>query len=190
MTFLKTKEAAQQLAVSETTVRRWVSLFPSAFPKDMFGHYIFDDEALDKLKRIKSELEEGTGLPDIKLPPSQEPLLLSPSLQPANSAAAPSSSSITEEPEPLLIRLGQLESSLSHKADEVVTFQLLHHRQEMEEIRQTLAQLSASVETLYAALQNAAVSRPPSEFLPDLPSAATGRRTKKKRMLRTIFPFL
>ncbi|GLX67297.1 MerR family transcriptional regulator [Paenibacillus glycanilyticus] len=68
MTLLKTKEAAQQLVVSETTVRRWVSTFQASFRKDMFGHYIFDAPAMDKLRRIKSQLDSGTALYDIKIP--------------------------------------------------------------------------------------------------------------------------
>jgi|GEM_PF-3918049 hypothetical protein len=67
MTLLKTKEAALQLAVSETTVRRWVSTFPASFRKDMFGHYIFDVPAMDKLRRIKGQLDSGTALYDIRL---------------------------------------------------------------------------------------------------------------------------
>ncbi|TCM92879.1 DNA-binding transcriptional MerR regulator [Paenibacillus sp. BK033] len=67
MTLLKTKEAAHQLAVSETTVRRWVSTFPASFRKDMFGHYIFDTPAMDKLRKIKGQLDAGTALYDIRL---------------------------------------------------------------------------------------------------------------------------
>lgn len=67
MTLLKTKEAALQLAVSETTVRRWVSTFPASFRKDMFGHYIFDAPAMDKLRKIKGQLDSGTALYDIRL---------------------------------------------------------------------------------------------------------------------------
>ncbi|WP_336775962.1 MerR family transcriptional regulator [Paenibacillus sp. MMO-58] len=67
MTLLKTKEAALQLAVSETTVRRWVSTFPASFRKDMFGHYIFDTPAMEKLRKIKGQLDSGTALYDIRL---------------------------------------------------------------------------------------------------------------------------
>lgn len=68
MTLLKTKEAAQQLVVSETTIRRWVSTFPASFRKDMFGHYIFDAPAMNKLRQVKGQLDAGTALYDIKLP--------------------------------------------------------------------------------------------------------------------------
>ncbi|MUT64794.1 MerR family transcriptional regulator [Paenibacillus sp. NEAU-GSW1] len=186
MTLLKTKEAAQQLAVSETTIRRWVSLFPSSFPKDMFGHYIFDDAALEKLRRIKTELEEGIGLPDIKLPKAGTQTL---TLEP-QTAALPQQTAplIPEASESLLIRISRLEASLSHKADEVVSFQLMHHRQELEDIRQTLAQLAASVEALYIPIQNSAAALA-SESAAASPAPAGGR-SKRKRMLRAIFPFL
>lgn len=182
MTLLKTKEAAQQLAVSETTIRRWVSLFPSSFAKDMFGHYIFDEPALDKLQMIKARLEEGTGLYDIKLPVLDESTA-TPMPVPAAAAAVPAA---YEESESLLIRLNRLETSLSHKADEVVSFQLLHHREELNEIRQTLGQLAASLEMLQPVLkQYGAVMEAASK--PHQPSAD---RPKRRTLFRAIFPFL
>ncbi|MFF2482264.1 MerR family transcriptional regulator [Paenibacillus sp. NPDC058071] len=181
MELLKTKEAAMRLAVSETTVRRWVSLFPSSFPKDRFGHYLFDEAALEKLRQIKSELEGGTGLPDITL---EETASVSPVAWPPSPALSRTASAYTAaaaEPETLLIRISQLEDALSHKADEVVSFQLLHHRQEMEEIRQTLAQLAASVEALYLPLRQTAAGATVTDKVKLAEVPASGRGSKKRR---------
>lgn len=174
MTLLKTKEAALQLAVSETTIRRWVSLFPSSFHKDMFGHYIFDEQAIDKLRRIKIELEEGTILHDIKLAPLN-PLL-----------AGPYPVTEFREPETLLIRINRLEASLSNKADEVVSFQLLHHRKELEDMRHTLSQLVATMEMLQTPLlqQSAAIEQM------NTPPISAGNRRKRRGVFRILFPFL
>ncbi|WP_311291792.1 MerR family transcriptional regulator [Paenibacillus glycanilyticus] len=335
MTLLKTKEAAQQLVVSETTVRRWVSTFPASFRKDMFGHYIFDASAMEKLRKIKGQLDSGTALYDIRLLSlaeeetlaavaaevmgtagavdqsqadrpaaktddsnklvvdaagnvhaavagaasegtsgigrgggagalvvdsagnvhaagasgakvnngaagragalvvdsagnvhaaggtavtgeagskasaeitaglqhaaaatevaggvSARPVTPSPDspavkLQEASQATVPSapirpSSSIIDEPDPMLERLNAIEAALSQKADEVVTVQLLHHRKELEELRKSLTELAADIEALRSPLQQAADKAADS-------SESDGKR--KKRGFRSFFFF-
>ncbi|WP_054026124.1 MerR family transcriptional regulator [Bacillus sp. FJAT-28004] len=168
MALLKTKEAAQLLTVSETTVRRWVSQFPSSFHKDMHGHYTFDETALDKLHLIKRELEDGSSLQAINLSPDlPDPLPLTPP-PPAY-----------EDREELLNRLSRLETSLSQKADEVVTYQLLSHRQELDELRHILTQLTRSMDALQLPQQHIAAA-----------SLSATDRNKRRKLLRILFPFL
>ncbi|WP_435168567.1 MerR family transcriptional regulator [Paenibacillus glycanilyticus] len=324
MTLLKTKEAAHQLAVSETTVRRWVSTFPASFRKDMFGHYIFDTPAMEKLRKIKGQLDSGTALYDIRLlslaeeeslaavavevmgtaepaPPvaAERPssksddsgkLLVdakgnvvaadglvgaaagvgraggvvdnagnlhlvggsSPMGAGANltgrssigalvvdsagnvyaagsgegaqgaeataeiatglqhaaasvdaaqspagsvsqssvatqvivpSAPVHSSSSVTDELDPMLERLNAIEAALSQKADEVVTVQLLHHRKELEELRRSLTELAATIEALRTPQQELLA------FGESAKAAAENEGKRKKRGLRSFFFF-
>lgn len=165
MALLKTKEAAQLLAVSETTVRRWISQFPSSFGKDTLGHYAFDETALHNLQLIKQELEEGISLQDINLSPVPQGL----------QASAP----VYEDREELLHRLSRLEASLSQKADEVVTYQLLSHRQELDELRLVLTQLTASMDALQYPEQHIAAASLPAKD-----------RTKRRKLISILFPFL
>ncbi len=67
-------------------------------------------------------------------------------------------------------RLDQLERQLEQKADDVVSIQLLHHRQEMEEI---VARLTA-LEQLVARLEQQLNTRPPAPHEPP-------EETKQKR---------
>ncbi|SFE85859.1 MerR HTH family regulatory protein [Paenibacillus catalpae] len=328
MTLLKTKEAAHQLAVSETTVRRWVSTFPASFRKDMFGHYIFDAPAMDKLRQIKGQLDSGTALYDIRLLSLAEeealaavaaevmgtngavdtaadgsagqsddsvklvvdeagnvhapgstgvgrgggagalvvdsagnvhaaggsivvkgtagisrggagalvvdsagivhaaggnavsgeagakasaeitagyqhaaaaadvagarPVNLLPvgpavQSQDVSQAIVPSapfrpSTSLIDEPDPMLERLNAIENALSQKADEVVTVQLLHHRKELEELRKSLTELAATIEAL----------RTPQQELAAFGKASPSHEEdgkRKKRGFRSFFFF-
>ncbi|ACS99017.1 MerR family transcriptional regulator [Paenibacillus sp. JDR-2] len=330
MTLLKTKEAAHQLAVSETTVRRWVSTFPASFRKDMFGHYIFDTPAMDKLRKIKGQLDSGTALYDIRLlslaeeetlaavaaevmgtaeaapsvvaerpasksddsgklavasrnipvsnevvgagvgraggfvdnagnlhtvggnsstgaaanpigrsgvgalvvdsagnvyaaggeaeaqgaeasaeittglqhaaaaidvtagdrvsPAAQSPVESASQSSKASQVIVPSapvhpSSSLIDEPDPMLERLNAIEAALSQKADEVVTVQLLHHRKELEELRKSLTELSATIEALRTPQQELLA------FGESAKAAAENEGKRKKRGLRSFFFF-
>jgi chromosome-anchoring protein RacA len=170
MALLKTKEAAQLLTVSETTVRRWVSQFPSSFHKDMHGHYTFDETALDKLHLIKQELEDGSSLQAINLSPDSPD---SPDLLPLTPPTP-----AYEDREELLNRLSRLETSLSQKADEVVTYQLLSHRQELDELRHILTKLTASMDALQLPQQHVAAA------------SLSADRNKRRKLFRILFPFL
>jgi chromosome-anchoring protein RacA len=134
--FVKTKDAAELLGVSQTTIKRWASHFPAFFQKDMNGHYAFFDKQLSLLIFIKDRVDQGDPLDQITLPthPVLEPL------KPFNS--------ITTPMDDMLSRLREVERSLGQKADEVVSAQVLQHRGELEELRQVVAQLAASVETI------------------------------------------
>ncbi|KQO18581.1 hypothetical protein [Paenibacillus sp. Leaf72] len=165
MNLLKTKDAARQLAVSETTIRRWVALFPASFSKDMFGHYIFDEPALEKLQSVKTKLEAGELLHEMTLPELAQTVGVTGLQQMAAGAAgaaipfpafSPEETKIKIESawdfknpqEELAERLERIEGTLARKADEVIGVQLLHHREELEEIRQTLNQLAASLSSM------------------------------------------
>ncbi|WP_372663474.1 MerR family transcriptional regulator [Cohnella sp.] len=133
---LKTKDAAELLGVSQTTIKRWASHFPSFFHKDRNGHYALSDKQISLLIYIKDRVEQGDSLDQITLPtnPVLEPL------KPFDSLTTPMDDMIS--------RLREVERSLEQKADEVVSAQVLQHRVELEELRQVVAQLAASVETM------------------------------------------
>ncbi|ANY66170.1 hypothetical protein BBD42_06620 [Paenibacillus sp. BIHB 4019] len=170
MNLLKTKDAARQLAVSETTIRRWVALFPASFSKDMFGHYIFDEPALEKLQSVKTKLEAGELLHEMTLPELAQTVEVTglqqmaagaagvgavgaaipfPAFSPEETKSKIESAWDFKNPqEELAERLERIEGTLARKADEVIGVQLLHHREELEEIRQTLNQLAASLSSM------------------------------------------
>ncbi|SFE76248.1 chromosome-anchoring protein RacA [Paenibacillus algorifonticola] len=199
MNLLKTKDAARQLAVSETTIRRWVALFPASFSKDMFGHYIFDEPALEKLQSIKTKLEAGELLHEMTLPELAQTVDPTGLQQAAAGAAAhfptfnldeakskiESAWDFKNPQEELAERLERIEGTLSRKADEVIGVQLLHHREELEEIRQTLNQLAASLSSMQER------NKQLSSLVAVQPAAACMERKphKKKTLFRLPFSF-
>lgn len=145
MDILKTKDAAELLSVSQTTVKRWASAFPDFFPKDKFGHYIFTEQELNLLRHIQDRINQGDTLEGLVLPVekpmhSGEPALSAQPAQPGQ--PAPGGSAMNH----IAARMDHLEHALERKADEVVSIQLLQQRKELEELRQRVAQLAAALE--------------------------------------------
>lgn len=143
MESVKSKEAAISLNVSQTTIKRWASYYPTVFRKDRFGHYMFNERDLELLGLIKSAIERGETMEQIKLPvPGSE----QPRLHEAFLETAASSELLRTADDDVLTRILQMERRLDQKADEVVNAQILQHREELEELRRMIEQLAASVE--------------------------------------------
>lgn len=178
MDIVKTKDAADLLSVSQTTIKRWVSTFPNLFPKDRSGHYIFSEQEINLLMYIKDRISHGETLDSIKLTDNQQPLK---SLQ---DSSYPNPDKPLEE---VLSRIVYIERSLDQKADEVVSVQLLKQREEIEELRQVVKQLAASIETI----------QKPSSKIHSLrdevhPAASSRLQSppRKRGLLRSFFSFL
>lgn len=174
MSLMKTKEAAELLGVSVTTVKRWASHYSSDFRKDPLGHYVFSRREIGLLQYIQERIEQGGTLERIVLPGgSPSPTdRASPVFAPEGSAE-------------WLSRLAEVERSLDQKADEVVSAQVRQHRAELDELRRTIAQLAASVETLQKQAQPTDEQIGPEIRLqaahpPVVPA-------KKRKLFRTFF---
>ncbi|MHA6531688.1 hypothetical protein [Paenibacillus sp. BAC0078] len=179
MEILKTKDAAELLSVSQTTIKRWAAMFPNSFPKDRFGHYIFSKHEISLLESIKDRITHGEALESIHLTPvndGQQPKLLQESRV----------SYTQDKPmEDMLSRINDIERSLDHKADEVVSFQLLQQREELEDLRQMIKQLAVSLETI----QNGQSPTPYSELHP-VAAVKLSTPPRKRGLLRSFFSFL
>ncbi|WP_019914677.1 MerR family transcriptional regulator [Paenibacillus sp. HW567] len=175
---LKTKDAAELLSVSQTTIKRWAAMFPDFFPKDRFGHYIFTEQEISLLESIKDRITHGEALERIHLNPADG--------GPPKSLQEKPLPPTQEQPlEDMLSRIKDIERSLDHKADEVVSFQLLQQREELEDLRQMIKQLAVSLETI----QN---SQSPSPYAELHPVAAVKLTTppRKRGLLRSFFSLL
>jgi chromosome-anchoring protein RacA len=115
---LKTSVVAKRLGVSAKTIQRWVKKYDIPCEKNEAGHYVFDEQAVTKLEKIKF-----LGVDE------QE-------------------NEQVEQIEKIHGRLNQLEQKIDQKADDVVSFQLLQHRKEMEEMLQQLQQLEQRLANL------------------------------------------
>jgi len=178
MSSLKTKDASERLGVSQTTIKRWASHYPSSFRKTPLGHYVFSQREFALLQYIKGRIEQGATLEQIALPgPPAEEAARDPA--PADLYAA--------EARELQRRISEVERSLEQKADEVVSAQVRQHRTELDELRRSVAQLAAAVETLRspppanAALPESEPFRAPA--LPEEPALPK----RKRKLFRTFF---
>ncbi|WP_028610104.1 MerR family transcriptional regulator [Paenibacillus harenae] len=175
---LKTKDAADLISVSQTTIKRWASTFPDCFQKDRFGHYIFSEHDIGLLKHIKERIDHGDHLDSIHLNGDKK--------RPASRQEETPPHADASAAEELLTRIEQVERSLQQKADEVVSVQLRGQREELEELRQMIVQLAAAVETI----QTPSVRNRPVHDETH-PAAAKPQASPKKRgLLRSIFTFL
>ncbi|MBW7456586.1 MerR family transcriptional regulator [Paenibacillus sepulcri] len=172
MDVLKTKDAAAALGVSQTTVKRWVSMFPAHFIKDRFGHYIFTDQDISRLRYMKERIDQGESLDQLEL----ESAACKEAVEPES--VMDSAAGYSDE---VLLRIQQVEHLLSQKADDVVSMQVLQHRKELEDLNRIVNQLMESVQQLENKWTR---SRPLDKeiHLPDLQS-----HRKKRSLLRSLF---
>ncbi|MFC4598280.1 MerR family transcriptional regulator [Cohnella hongkongensis] len=214
---LKTREASERLGVSQTTVKRWASHYPSSFRKDPLGHYVFSQREFGLLQYIQSEIERGQTLEQISLPAAPAPVhhaaaaeaprlaeRTSSSLWPVPHAVAaeapPSSSSgvTADDKKELLARMVEIERILDQKADEVVSAQVRQHRTELDELRRIVARLSAAVEALQSRAAAMVETARGEEMRltaahPALPSASQSAPKsaalpeRKRKLFRTFF---
>ena len=178
MNALKTKDAAELLSVSQTTIKRWISSFPTFFPKDRFGHYIFTDKEISLLRHIKDCVDHGEALDVIDLNASPQPPQPLEDKNPTHSY----DHSLGD----MMSRIHNIERSLDQKADEVVSIQLLQQREELEELRQTIHQLAVTLESIQK--PNGKIYSLYEEMHP---AAAAKLQTppRKRSLLRSFFSF-
>ena len=164
------------LGVSQTTIKRWVLNFSQAFHKDSFGHYKFTDQDMNCLLYIKKKVEEGERLDQIILPRDY-----SFDSRQSEIKETIKNNGINSSSE-MLYRIRQIERTLMNKADEVVSMQVLQHRNELEDLRQMVEQLAASVEALQRKNDTTLYSSKDTHRSPQLQLS-----NKKKGLFRSLF---
>lgn len=183
MDLVKSKEAAMSLNVSQTTVKRWASHYPTVFRKDRFGHYTFDEQDLALLGHIKAAIERGETMEQIRLPlapaNAEQPRLLEAFLETA------ASSELLRAPDSdMLTRILQVERRLEQKADEVVNAQIRQHREELEELRRMIEKLTVTVEQ---AREAAPVAEELRRGAAETAAASNEKPSRKRGLFRSMF---
>ncbi|RAK19958.1 chromosome-anchoring protein RacA [Anoxybacillus vitaminiphilus] len=128
---LKTSSVAKRLGVSPKTVQRWIKKHNIPCPRNEAGHYIFDTETITLLEQIK--FEQNTALEEDDEETTKEEMF-----------------EIHVKPhlEQMSARLHSVERKLEQKADDVVSFQILQHRKEIEELVEHIQQLENRIAQL------------------------------------------
>ncbi|RFU70471.1 MerR family transcriptional regulator [Peribacillus saganii] len=173
---MDTKYAAKILGVSTSTVQRWVKHFALPLDRNELGHYIFTEESIEVLRQIKTQIQQGVLLADLKLPNN---LIQKQSANPVNAI---------HQMEHLQNQITQLENNLNQKADSVVSYQLLLHRQEIEELHEQVKMLSKKIAELELKQK---LTKKSHLIDPPLPYDQTSvrKKNKKRNIIGMLFGF-
>lgn len=117
---LNTSTVSKILGVSQSTVQRWVKHLNLQMERNEYGHYIYTEEDVEQLKLFQKQLQQGIPIRKIVAPQNKQ--------------------RIESEKETQLLseKIAELEKKIDNKADSVVSYQLLQHRQEIEELKKQL----------------------------------------------------
>lgn len=171
---MNTSAVAKMLGVSPSTIQRWVKQANLQMERTELGHYQFSEESIGILRSIKEQLNQGVLLQELKID-GRKP-------RKANIIAKDT------QLEKLAGRVERIEYELRGKADDVVSYQLLQHRQEIEELKTEVARL----QELVLGMHEVAVqleSAGPEEVKPAYSPVTNLRKYKKRNLLTSFFGF-
>lgn len=172
---MSTAAVAKLLGVSRRTVMRWVNQLNMELDKNELGHYQFTEADVDRLK----EIQEQTNYQSLPQPTQTNYTSRSGTLKSETSVDASKVAALNE-------RVDELERKMQSKADDVVSYQLLQHRREMEELINKISSLEKKVEELEKSQQK----REPIKdnvLVFDQPSAP--KKPRRKNLISSIFSF-
>ncbi|WP_157811992.1 chromosome-anchoring protein RacA [Alteribacter populi] len=138
-TAFKTKSVAERLGVNPTTVQRWIKYFKLDCEMNELGHYVLTEDTVHTLQVIHKQLSEGKKLKDVKLGGTKEPI---------RDKEMVASHVFNDRFGQILLHVDQLEKKLSEKADEVVEYQMLQHRQEIDDLADLLKKVDKRLQSL------------------------------------------
>lgn len=136
---LKTKDVSNLLGVSPNTVIRWVKNHNIDCQLNEQGHYVFDSAHVEQLKSIQLELKAGRK----KEQATEERAEMVPRHV------------FNRKVKEMMEKIEALEYQLHQKADDVVTYQLLNHRKEIEEMNKILLKMEQRVANVEEKLTDA-----------------------------------
>lgn len=173
---MNTNEVAKLLGVSASTIQRWVKQLELPMERNERGHYHFNNQDIDLLKDIQSQIQNGTLLQDIA--PVQEKKTRKGIMKaPENNA----------ELERLYTIISELELKVNSKADSVASYQLLQHRREIEDLNKQVTDLTKLVESLQTQiLELKKIVLPEKPLILDKGNV----NRKKKKFASSLFGFL
>ncbi|MFC0272453.1 MerR family transcriptional regulator [Metabacillus herbersteinensis] len=171
---MNTATVAKILGVSPKTVQRWVKQLSLQMERNELGHYLFSEQDVDRLKKVQQQLSEGILL--------QEIVVQKPATRQGTTRVL--SDSDREGVKKLASRLDEIERKVNSKADAVVSYQLLQHRREMEELLEKINRLEEKVELL----ESQPKSQPKDNILV-FDHRQAPKKTKRKNLISSLFSF-
>ncbi|MEK4564910.1 chromosome-anchoring protein RacA [Alkalihalobacillus sp. FSL R5-0424] len=175
--FIKTKDISERLGVNPTTVQRWTKFFNIPCEQNELGHYFYTEEQVLVLSEINQELKAGKKMKDIQIDVGQ--LMATPEPSRSVKQAVPSAE-YEEKLQEMMTHIQDIEQKLTQKADEVVSYQLLKHRSELDDMSAMLRRLENRLIRMEAKQSNEEE---------ELPMASGGTSRKGWKTLLQFFSF-
>lgn len=172
---MNTSEVAKMLGVSASTIQRWVKQLELPMDKNDRGHYFFNEKDLELLKTIQEQVQNGMLLQDIAPVREKNP----------RKAVLKQIAATDEGYDKLWLRISDLEVRLDGKADSVATYQLLQHRQEIEELQDQMKLLLNRIEILEN--EKKVITAGDKPLVLDSPTKP--RKFRKKNIVSSFFGF-
>jgi chromosome-anchoring protein RacA len=170
---MNTSEVAKLLGVSTSTIQRWVKQLELPMERNERGHYHFSSEDIEVLQKIHEQLQNGTLIQEIA---------------PIKEKKSPRKGAVKavedEAIEKLITKVKEIEIDINSKADAVVSYQLLQHRREIEDLQAQVNELTGQLENIQKLLINLNISSQPEK--PIVFDSSKGER-KKKNIVSSLF---
>ncbi len=142
---LKTKTVSEKLGVNPTTIQRWIKYFNIACQTNEQGHYLIAEKEVELLKTIKEQLNRGLTMKEIR----EKDVNFQSVIRDDEKKEEMIPVFVFEEKlEQLMIHIEQLERKLSVKADEVVEYQVLQHRSELDSLFSMVSKIDERIQKM------------------------------------------
>lgn len=183
---LKTKVVSEQLGVNPTTVQRWIKYFNIRCDTNDHGHYLIAPQQLEFLQKIKYLLNEGLTMKEIH--DSEQMMQMNVNVnvneKKENKQRMLPAHIFEESFEKLMNHIEQLERKLDVKADEVVAYQVLQHRTELDNLFSNLSRIEEKMGHLEQ--QQHPIEKQKEKDLKIVPEQF---KKRQRNMLMKIFSF-
>lgn len=171
---MNTSDVARLLGVSVSTIQRWVKQLGLPMERNERGHYLFKQEDVEILKQVHQKIQEGILLQDI-----------APFYEKKTRKGSIKSDENEKTIEKLSLKIDELETKLNAKADSVVTYQLLQHRRELEDLQQEVKSLITKVSSFEEKLNRSSEV----EKIRTIEQVTKPKKVRKKNIVSTFFGF-
>ncbi|MFO1445333.1 MerR family transcriptional regulator [Bacillus sp. Bva_UNVM-123] len=173
---MNTATVAKLLKVSPSTIQRWVKQLDLDMERNELGHYIFTEEDITLLKNVQEQINNGIILQDVTI--KKKKVRKGKLNTPVN----------TDGMNDLLAKIELIEHTITQKADGVVSYQLLQHRREIEDLQNDVLKLTERIESLQL-IQNEMIHSKTDENVIIFDKKKPNRKLKKKNIISSLFGF-
>ncbi len=175
---VNTSAVAKLLGVSPSTVQRWVRQLELQMDRNELGHYWFNEEDIQLLRQVQDQLSNGIILQNVTVQDGK----------PRRGSLTTTVNINDKATEKLLEKIELLEQKVNGKADDVVSYQLLQHRREIEDLQGIIKNLTERIELLENK-QSSLKNKLPAENLLIFDNEKPKKKAKRKNIITSLFGF-